>query len=353
MRKMRIIVSVILVIPLLLVFACKKKENESPTCEILNPVDGDTIMQGDLVAITVVANDPDGSIAEIQLYIDSEVVGETNASTYHYDWNTSAVEAGIHVVSALAADDQEKAVAANNFILVDTHGGFNPDLTYGEVTDIDGNSYRTIAIGGQNWMAENLKVTHNADGTAIPLVTAEADWNLLEPDARSYCWFDNLSEYGETSGALYTWAAAVNGMAGSNELPSGVQGACPDGWHLPSDAEWKILEVFLGMDQGTADSYDWRGSDQGRQLKETGFSHWEAASTGGSNSSGFTAIAGGFRGSKGLFYSLEQYATFWTATDESGTDKAWYRSLYFNYENIYRNNNYMRQGFSVRCVEDD
>jgi uncharacterized protein (TIGR02145 family) len=201
-------------------------------------------------------------------------------------------------------------------------------------------------------MAENLKVTRYADGSAIPEVTAESEWNLLEPDAKAFCWYDNLTEYGETSGALYTWPAAMNGMESSMELPSGVRGACPDGWHLPSDAEWKSLEVFLGMGQVDADSYDWRGSDQGSQLKETGFSHWEAANKGGSNSSGFTALPGGFRGSKGVFYSLEQYATFWTATAEIGTDKAWYRSLYFNYDNVYRNYNLMHQGFSVRCVED-
>lgn len=353
MRKINIVLLAVSMIPLMLISSCKEKENEAPTCEIVNPVDGETIMQGDQVTILVKADDKDGSITEIELYIDGEAVGQTEESSYEYEWNTTDIEVGEHVISALASDDEEDAVAVNIVVLVDTPGGFNPDLTYGTVTDIDGNSYGTIAIGDQIWMAENLKVTHYADGSVIPLVTDESEWDALESDGKAYCWYDNLTEYSDTSGALYTWAAAMNGTASSDSIPSGVQGVCPDGWHIPADAEWKALEMFLGMSQAAADSYDWRGTDEGVQLKETGFSHWVGATTGGTNSSGFTAIPGGFRGAKGVFYSLGQYATFWTATGESGTDKAWYRTLYYDYETVYRQYNYMSQGFSVRCVKDE
>jgi uncharacterized protein (TIGR02145 family) len=236
---------------------------------------------------------------------------------------------------------------------VDTPGGFNPDLTYATMTDFDGNSYGTIAIGDQTWMAENLKVTHYADGTAISLVTVESEWDALEYTAKAYCWYDNMTEYSDTIGALYTWAAAMNGAESSVSIPSGVQGVCPDGWHIPSDAEWKTVEIFLGMSETDADNSDWRGTDEGAQLKETGYSHWEGAITGGSNSSGFTALPGGFRGVEGEFFSEGQYGTFWTATGQSGTEKAWYRALYYNKETSYRQYNYMSQGFSVRCVKDE
>jgi uncharacterized protein (TIGR02145 family) len=353
MIKMRMVRYIVYVIPFTLFMACSEKENQTPTCDIVHPVDGAKIMQGDQITILVKADDQDGSITEIELYIDGEVVGQTASSSYDYDWNTTGTEVGRHVVSAIASDDEEKAVAVNHVVVVDTHGGFNSNLTYGTVTDIDGNSYGTIVIGDQTWMAENLKVTRYADESDIPMLGEESQWNALASDGKAWCWYDNQIEYSDTSGALYTWAAAMNGTESSIANPSGVQGVCPDGWHLPSDAEWKILEMFLGMSQADADNYDWRGTGEGGQLKETGFSHWDDAFTGGDNSSGFTAIPGGFRSAKGVFYSAGQYATYWTATEESGTDKAWYRSLYYENETIYRQYNFMSQGFSVRCVKND
>jgi len=144
----------------------------------------------------------------------------------------------------------------------------------------------------------------------------------------------------------------MNGTLSSDTIPSGVQGVCPDGWHIPSDAEWKILEMFLGMSQADADNYDWRGSDEGGQLKESGFSNWAVPNIGASNSSGFTAVSGGFRSAKGSFYSIDQYATFWSSSEEVGTDKAWYRTLIFDKEQMYRQYHDMRLGLSVRCIEN-
>jgi uncharacterized protein (TIGR02145 family) len=352
MRKMRIVLHVVFLIPFILLAACKKKENSAPACEIVSPADGERVIQGDQVTIVVEADDEDGAITEVRLLIDSELTKQTDQSSMTYEWNTSATEVGMHVVSAIASDDGGKAAVANHDVLVDTEGGFNPDLTYGTVTDFDGNSYGTIAIGDQVWMAENLKVTHYSDGSDIPEVTGESEWEALEANGKAWSWYENLAEYGDTSGALYTWAAVMNGAESSNAVPSGVQGVCPAGWHIPSDAEWKRLETFLGMSQESADNYDWRGTDEGLQLMETGFTHWDLAGSGGTNSSGFTAIPGGFRGTKGVFYSFGQYATFWTATGLSGTDKAWYRSLFYDNHKIYRQYNFMKQGFSVRCVMD-
>jgi len=96
----------------------------------------------------------------------------------------------------------------------------------------------------------------------------------------------------------------------------------------------------------------WRGSDKGGQLKETGFSNWAFPNAGGSNSSGFITVPGGFRSAKGEFYSIDQSAVFWTSKAKEGTDNAWYRTLNFDKEQVYRQYNNMRLGFSVRCVKD-
>ncbi|MFW5657597.1 MAG: FISUMP domain-containing protein, partial [Bacteroidota bacterium] len=120
----------------------------------------------------------------------------------------------------------------------------NP-IVYGSVSDIDGNIYKTITLGKQVWMAENLRVTRYADGTQIPLVTDDIKWEELGDTARAYCWYNHDSVgYAQTFGALYTWAAATNSESDETK-PDGVQGACPAGWHIPTDAEWSEFENYL------------------------------------------------------------------------------------------------------------
>jgi uncharacterized protein (TIGR02145 family) len=189
-----------------------------------------------------------------------------------------------------------------------------------------GNVYNTVTIGAQTWMAENLKTTHYADGSAIPLVEGTSDWTALTETSKAYCWYINSTVNRDTYGGLYTWAAAMNGTASSGANPSGVQGVCPDGWHLPSDAEWKQLEMYLGMSQEEADNEDWRGTDEGGKLKETGTTHWNAPNTGATNSSGFTALPGGVRDVEGTFYDVGGTAYFWPATSDD-VSWAWYRYL--------------------------
>lgn len=345
---------ILLIIPILILSSCeeKEKENKSPTVEISNPKEGTSLNRGDVVPIRAVADDEDGSITEIQIYIEGEVVAADEASSLVYNWNTAEEDVGGYVLSATATDDEGKSVAKNIEVILDTPGGLNPDLEYGSLSDVDGNVYAIIEIGNQVWMAENLKVSHFADGTPISQVSDEAEWNAMTKDDQAYCWYNNLTEYSDSSGALYTWAAAMYGASGSDEIPSGIQGVCPEGWHLPSDAEWKELEMFLGMNQSEADSYDWRGSDEGGMLKEIGFSKWDLPNTGASNSSGFTAVPGGFRSPKGGFFSYGQTAGFWTTKDEEGTVNAWYRTLNFDKEQLYRQHNGMQLGLSVRCVHD-
>src|SRR5512133_2157241 len=110
---------------------------------------------------------------------------------------------------------------------------FNPNLTYGTVTDIDGNIYKTIAIGTQTWMAENLKVTHYQNGDSISKITDATPWSNLESGA--YCIYLNNSVKGNTYGKLYNWFAITDS-----------RNICPAGWHIPTDTEWETLYAYLG-----------------------------------------------------------------------------------------------------------
>ena len=224
------------------------------------------------------------------------------------------------------------------------------------VTDYDGNHYDAVLIGNQIWMAENLKVTHYPDGTAIPNVTDNTAWGNLADDntADAYCYYNNnAGGEADTYGALYTWAAAMGDNAVSSATnPSGVQGVCPDGWHLPSDAEWKDLEMYLGMSQTDADNTGWRGTDECGKLKETGTTHWNSPNTGATNESGFSALPGGFRYYiDGAFYYVGYYGYWWSATEFSSSD-AWLRSLKYLNAEAYRSNSTKSSGFSVRCIKD-
>ena len=102
----------------------------------------------------------------------------------------------------------------------------------------DGKVYNIVKIGNQWWMAENLNAIKYSDGTAIPLVEDTAAWNNLTEIDKAYCYYDNDVSNGDIYGALYTWVAAMNGAVSSDANPSGVQGICPAGWHMPSDEEW-------------------------------------------------------------------------------------------------------------------
>ena len=333
-------------------YGCKEEEKEDPTCEIVNPADGAEITREDEVTISVNIEDPDGIVAEISFYIGGYYAGEAAEAPYDYLWNTAEYELGDYTILARAEDDEGLLSQDEINVRLDEPGGFNPDLAYGTMTDYEGNSYKTILIGQQTWMAENLKVTHYADGTAIPFVTGDSEWSLLGYSDQAYTWYDNLASNGDTTGALYTWGAAMDGASGNDSNPGEIQGVCPDGWHLPGDSEWIELEIYLGMNQEEADHLDWRGTDEGGKLKEKGLSHWSIPNTGADNSIGFTALAGGYRGTSGNFYNKHDVAIYWTATEESGTNYASYRVLAYNYMEIYRRDNHKGHGYSIRCVQD-
>ena len=143
----------------------------------------------------------------------------------------------------------------------------------------------------------------------------------------------------------------MNGSNSSDSNPSQVQGVCPSGWHLPSDSEWKYLEIHLGMSLFEADGLEYRGTDEGGKLKEAGLEHWNTPNTGATNTSGFSALAGGWRHRAGAFTNLGSYAVIWTATEYSTTE-GWHRNLESLTSQVYRNYYKKKGGFSVRCLRD-
>lgn len=207
------------------------------------------------------------------------------------------------------------------------------------VRDVMGNHYETVLIGKQIWMAENLVTTQYNDGTDIPLVTDNGTWKFMTSPA--YCWFDNDSAtYAPDYGALYNWYTVNTGNL------------CPSGWHVPTDDEWKTMERHLGMTQAQADATQWRGTDEGGKLKETGTVHWESPNTGATNETGFTALAGGTRGYNGSFGEFGVSAGWWSATAVP-IGFAWTRRLGKSEKRVHRTDSYsIRYGFSVRCVKN-
>ncbi|UCH14415.1 MAG: PKD domain-containing protein, partial [Bacteroidales bacterium] len=266
--------------------------------------------------------------------------GTSSSQNPSHQYNTEGIyTVSLSATNSYGTDNETKS----NYISVSSE----PPET---VTDYDGNEYNTIQIGVQTWMAEDLATTHYSDGSALVDGTGAGD---ITGDFTTKFYFnynDNQSNVA-TYGRLYTWAAVMNGASSSNSNPSGVQGVCPAGWHVPGDDEWKQLEMHLGMTQGQADGTDWRGTNEGGKLKESGTTHWSTPNEGATNESGFTALPGGFRGKDGTFGALGDGATYWLST-QYNSSWAWYRTLWYGNQDVHRNYHEKESGRSVRCVKN-
>jgi len=186
------------------------------------------------------------------------------------------------------------------------------------IKDFDGNVYQTIKIGNQVWMTENLKVTHYRDGTPINHVTGDSQWENLLTSA--YCAYDNSESTADTYGYLYNWYAVND-----------IHKIAPKGWHVPTDAEWKELEMYLGMSQSEADDYEWRGTNEGSKLAGNS-SLWASGdlkNNAAFGESGFVALPGGYRYDDGSFDGLGYGALFWSST-QTYSNYAWYRWIIYH-----------------------
>ena len=216
------------------------------------------------------------------------------------------------------------------------------------VSDYDGNVYNTVQIGNQCWMKENLRTTRYASGTSIALGSSTST-------TMAYRYYpNNNSSNVSTYGYLYNWKAVMRNSSSSVANPSGVQGICPDGWHVPSDAEWTQLTDYVG---GQSQYYCSNNPENiAKALAST--SNWSSSTTtcavGNSqstnNATGFSALPAGHYDNSGYYYS-GRYAYFWSAT-ESSSSLACYPGLIYNVATVYRIGGYKYFGHSVRCVRD-
>ena len=204
------------------------------------------------------------------------------------------------------------------------------------VTDIDGNLYNTVNIGGQVWMIENLNVTRYSNGDSIPNITDDFEWSIQTGGA--YCNYNNDETTGKKFGKLYNWLAVTDS-----------RNIAPKGWHIPSDAEWLRLENYIA---------DHLGSSSTLAKAMAAETEWTIFSEEGSigkdldknNSSGFTALPGGYR-LNGKFNKIGDYCGWWSST-ESAENNAWIRVLLFSYNNLATIYHDKVNGFSVRCIQD-
>ncbi len=214
----------------------------------------------------------------------------------------------------------------------DTLGGKDSgtDGNGSTITDADGNSYNTITIGTQVWMAANLKTTRYSDGKQIPCVKGGNAWaNLSTP---AYCWPNNDSvTYKNVIGAYYNWQTVNTAKL------------CPTGWHVPSKDEWTTLETFLG------------GYASGGKLKAV--DHWLTPNAGATNETGFTAYANGVINDAGSFFGpYVERSVLWTSTQyvyNTESYNAWHFQLNWNNTNFDIGNNYNKKaGMGIRCLKD-
>lgn len=228
-----------------------------------------------------------------------------------------------------------------------------PDDT--TVTDIDGNTYRTVQIGNQCWMRENLRTTKYADGTNIP----EGDVSSPSFTTAFLYYPEDMSYNKNIYGLLYNWKAVMGNSRSSTANPSGVRGICPVGWHVPSDAEWKQLETTVGMSQVDVDNINGRGD---MAVKLCGAFGWYETYTDGAcgnknalwrNNSGFSALpAGDYDSGRKKSIDFGMYACFGSSTEYNDVG-VYTRFLEYSRDYIYRGQGYSKaDGYSVRCVKD-
>jgi len=313
---------------------CKKDENDPPggltTSAITRITDNSALSGGEITdegSSAVIVRGVCWSTAPSPTYAGSKT--EDGADTGSFVSSISGLQANTkYYVRAYASNSD--AISYGNELSFTTPPA---------VTDFDGNVYHTVIIGTQVWMSENLKVTHYRNGEPIPDVIGDSEWANLTTGA--CC--EKSAAWGDVYGKFYNGYAVLD----SRNL-------APTGWHIPSDAEWKILEGTVDsqfpVGDGEWDITSWRGSDAGGNLKAIS-NHW-TGNVGATDESGFSALPGGAREPSNGWFSYETFnAVFWASTALNQLN-TWGRSLACDYTTVERQSGNNAYGGSVRCVKD-
>ena len=323
--KTRYFISIIIV-AMMVIVGCSKKEDPNVTCRIIAPPDLHELSRGESVEVYVETSGNGRLQIKIDDYslLDESIYNiESVPETYIYNLATGSLSEGTYLLKAIftiyrgggLGSSGRSYTATSQISLVISRNSF--------IDQRDGQNYFILEIGGQTWFGENLNYeTNEIDDTDFE---ATNSWWLYNDDSIN----------GDIYGRLYTWNVALN--------------ACPAGWHLPSDDEWKVLEMHLGMSQSEADRFGLRGTDEGEQLK--GSMEWDNNGN-GTNSSGFTALPGGYINNiNDGFFDLGSKG-YWWSSDKYSATRAWNRILYDSHDKIRRSKENKTKGYSVRCVKD-
>lgn len=211
----------------------------------------------------------------------------------------------------------------------------NPNMIYGALTDQEGNVYKTIIIGNQEWMAENLNTGKYRNGDTISFIDNKTSWRNNGP-VGAWCYYEDDNLYNCPYGKIYNWYAVADN-----------RNICPAGWHVPTDIEWTALTLYLGGPNSA-----------GAAMKSTDFNYWKYPNP-GNNISGFSALPGGRRAPPsynfplGFCASINENGYWWSSTSyPSSAMDAWYRDISSHNGAILRSHSNKYQGLNVRCIRD-
>ncbi|KMQ49610.1 hypothetical protein CHISP_3482 [Chitinispirillum alkaliphilum] len=285
-----------------------------------------------------VNTDPTGEMFEAGMKIALEAIADDGYRFSHWDGTDTIFLTTMSHSDTLTMPSAEVNLAAV-FEVVRSW-----IVTGDTLTDPDGNVYTTVTIGNQVWTVQNLRTTEYADGTPIPHVTDGSEWGNLSTPA--YCWYNNDPEQGY--GTLYNWWVVD---------PANPNSIAPEGWRVPTDEDWDVLRNYL-----IANGYSWdettTGNNIGKALASSGGEWFQSGTTGSvgndqgsNNSSGFSALPGGYRDGDGYFNNGGSVGHWWSAT-ESDASSAWFSYLHHSSEDLDRGNYFKRLGWSVRLLRD-
>ncbi len=326
----------------------------------LNAIDSITFLDaGSLVPTAAFTADP--TTGALPLIVNFSDLSTNEPTGWYWDFgdgNSSTQQNPVHTYYTTGSFSVQLTVSNNygsgtevksNYITVSMIGGGQPCPGMPTVADIDGNVYNTVLIGNQCWMKENLKTTHYVNGSPIEY-PGDDDNAWFNNTSGAYAWYDNDISWKNIYGALYNWHAATNGI-------------CPEGWHLPSDAEWTQLTDYVVM-QGYPNNNVSTGagnalkscrqinSPLGGNCNTSEHPRWNSHGTNnGFDEFGFSALPGGNRSLDGEYSNLGLIGSWWTST-QSSSSSSWARGLDYLMGDIGRGSGTRRPGFSIRCLKD-
>lgn len=259
--------------------------------------------------------------------------GDGSSSTEEHPYHTFS-EAGTFQIELTAKGDGGESITSKSItVSTPTYNGlttaqFNSEIEYGTMMDQEGNVYKTVKIGSQTWMAENLRTSKYNDGAPIPLIINDDEWERTTSGGYSNYNHSNNPSDVATYGRLYNGYAVSSGKL------------APEGWHIPTDEEWQELA-----------NKSWGLDEAGGRLKEIGTTHWDWPNTSAGNQTGFTALPGGERVANGSFRDKGIYGRWWSSTVIE-TERNSYWEMFYSGSELNKYASFYFVGYSVRLVKD-